>query len=163
MISIKPLWDLYIDHKQDEVKKYYNKIKDLPRYYVYDTTYGAINSVYYIKDLKYSEELITFYEKSLAGENPSIPFPIIAMPYDKPLIVVGYSRDSLLVEVVDFNTSCWGYIKGYVYRGMLHPNQASIKLIEEKIKFWAEKEKTEEYQRTKQITGSKSAYGVQCD
>ncbi len=76
-------------------------------------------------------------------------------------LLVYIDKDSTIVEIVDFNTKCWGYIKGYVYFTNIHTKPPS-------------KERQSEYYRlintntrNKKIEGKNlydkpSEYGITC-
>ena len=91
-------------------------------------------AVLLIKDLKYRDEYISYYKAVLKGENPTLSgkFPLIGLPQYSPLYVIGYTKDSLLAEVVSYHDrgGYFGgnYLKGWVFAKALHydaPSQSN--------------------------------------
>ncbi len=86
---------------------------------------NVVNPVLYVEEEKYIDSLIVYYQKMENGNmTPVFNFPINSMPYDTCVYVMGYERDSLIVDVICYYN--WGrtgsYRRGYVYRNTLHLN-----------------------------------------
>jgi hypothetical protein len=146
---------IYINYNIYKSKQYYNSIKDNLKVFVYDTTYGVINPVLYITNLKNKESLITYYENvELKNEIP-IDFSMNYMRFPDPVFLIGsLKQDTSIVEVVDFNTHCWGYVKGYVYYKTVHLDAPSDSLIN----LYNAHLKKLKVNRNKKF----SKYGIQC-
>lgn len=105
---------------------YHKMVRSSPKAYAYDTFMGPVNPVFIIEDLKYAQELVSFYE-SIQKKPDSIPsfnFPLKTLPQNDPIYVVGYAEDSSLVEIVSYydRGKYFGgsYLRGWVYRKTLH-------------------------------------------
>ena len=157
---------LYIKWKRHQAKTYYGEIKDNPRVYCYDTTFGALNPAYYITDLKHKEDLIQVYDSTAVSKLMPIKFPIRFMPHRKEVILIGYmDADSTIAEVVAFNTDCWGYVHGYIDTYTMHLRPPSKRKRDEDDARRMEQEKDPVYQREKETNYhlKHSPYGLQCD
>jgi hypothetical protein len=121
---------IYFKYNIYKSKQYFNSIKNNPKVFIYDTSYRVINPVLYITNLNYKESLITYYKNiELKNEIP-IDFPLNYMRFPDPVFLIGsLKQDTSIVEVVDFNTHCWGYVKGYVYYKTVHLDAPSDSLI----------------------------------
>jgi len=164
-----------------ESKNFYNEIRNKPQVYVYDTTNGSLNPAMYIESLRYKKDFINYfrnlneYHKKLAngliereckivgGDTMGytipvyITFPINYMEFPAPVYFLGYTgKDSLLAEVVDFNTDCWGYVRGYVYRTDLHNVPPSIEKLN------ALSKGKENVLENNHLYKKPSRYGIQC-
>lgn len=109
---------------------YNAKIKRSPKKYVYQTYWGLVNSALIIEDLQYGDSIIAYYseiEKD-SSANPTFNFPLKTLPQYEPVYVVGYSKDSVLVEVVSYyeRGPYFGgsYLRGWVYKGTIHDKPA---------------------------------------
>jgi len=78
----------------------------------------------YVEDVKDTAELINYYDRVAKHDTTaSINFPIKSMPISLhvPIYVYKYlNKGSRVVELVDFDIDCWGYIRGYVYKPATH-------------------------------------------
>ena len=93
--------------------------------YCYDTFFGPPNSALIVKDLSYGDSLIKYYRLAEQGKVPIGNFPLLGLPTDTPVYVMGYvGSDSLLVDIVNYwdkgGKSRGNYLRGYVYAGTLH-------------------------------------------
>lgn len=81
-----------------------------------------------IEDLSYKDALIEYYQLMENGKNPAFNFPLKTLPQFEPVYVVGYTDDSLLVEVVSYydrgKYDGGSYLKGYVYYKTIHDEPA---------------------------------------
>ena len=97
-----------------------------PKKYCYHYFFGPANHVLVIESLSYRDEYIEYYNNVSKGENPTISFPLIAMPTTLPVYIMEYSSDSVLVDVASFfdgNEKYGGnYIRGWVLASTLHDN-----------------------------------------
>ncbi len=162
-------WFTYIKYKRYTGKRLYEKVKDNPKVYVYETFYDFINPAFYIKDLKYKENLITYYDSVENGIEIPMGFPIKYMPlsFEKPsIILLGFiDKDSTIAEVIDFKKSCWGYIKGFVYYKTLHLNPPADSLIRKFEKHFRELKNTTKYREKQKyyLYKKPSEYGLHCN
>ncbi|MFP5470930.1 MAG: hypothetical protein ACLGGV_04985 [Bacteroidia bacterium] len=105
---------------------YHKNIKTQPKAYIYQTYFGPVNSALIIEDLKYKNNLINYYEtiKKNPDTNVAIGVPLKTLPQFEPVYILGYSKDSLLVEVVsyyDYGRLRGGsFTKGWVFNGCVH-------------------------------------------
>jgi len=107
--------------------KYYQKdVRSHPEMYCYQTFYGPINPVMIIEDLDYKKEYVKFYDRVSQGQNPIFKFPLKTIPPRYPVYVMGYTKDSLLADIVSYynrGVSYGGsYTRGWVYAKTLHEN-----------------------------------------
>lgn len=149
----------YIYYAQNTAKNYYARAMAInERVYVYETYSKALNPVLYIEDLTDSSALISYYKKQENGVETPLYFPIkfMTLTLTKPIFKLGKVGENL-IEVVDIDTACWGYIKGYVYMGTVHgelPNDSLIKDYREFIQH--------EMQSAKSEKSQSSPYGWYC-
>ena len=115
-------------------KWYHKNIKSYPQMYAYQTFWGPVNPVMIVEDGKHKNALIKYYEQVENGKNPIFNFPLRTLPQYDPVYVVGYTKDSLLAEVVsyyDYGARMGGsFTKGWVYAKCLHkepPQKEEIK------------------------------------
>ncbi len=113
-------------------KTFHNNVRNKPKRYAYQTYWGVINPVLYVKSKNDIDSLISYYQKVENGNsNPEFNFPPHTMPYDTCVYIIGYERDSLIAKVISYYE--WGrqgsYVKGYVYRKTLHNNPPPDSLI----------------------------------
>jgi hypothetical protein len=99
-----------------------------PKRYVYETYFGPVNSAFIIENLKYKNDLINYYETIIKHKdsNPYFKMPLKTLPQFEPVYVMGYSKDSLLVDVISlYNRGSFhggSYFRGWVYVKTLHLN-----------------------------------------
>jgi hypothetical protein len=154
--------------EQYEAKALYEKVQHHDKLYVYETYYGALNAAFYVENLKDTSELIDFYVKYAKHDsNAYFNFPIKTMPIGmhEPIYVYRYlSKNSEIVEMVDFNKSCWGYIKGYVYKPTTHTSTPPDSLVKKEEAFIAKYNADEHAKMMNRITKKVSEeYGWYCN
>lgn len=157
----------YVFLAKQYTKHLFSKYIDNSKVYVYETYYGAINNVYYITDLSDSVNLIKYYSAVIKGDTAHafLNFEIKSMPYNNLIYVKNFGKKgSNIVELIDFNTDCWGYIEGYVYKPTIHTQKAPEELLRKRLKL--DDSRIEAYKNT--ITYRNhgfpaSGYGCQCD
>jgi hypothetical protein len=106
-------------------EKYYEELYKKPKKFVYETYLGPANLVLMIQDLKYKKDLMSFYNYAeLNNKYTSFNFPLKGLPQNEPVYVLGYTEDSLLLEVVslyDRGAHFGGsFTQGYVYYKTVH-------------------------------------------
>ncbi len=111
---------------------YHRYIMSHKKMYCYDTFFGPPNSALMITDLGYGESLIKYYQLEEKGRTPVGNFPLLGLPTDTPVYVMGYvGKDSMLVDIVNYwdkgGKSRSSYLRGYVYSKTLHDKPASRK------------------------------------
>lgn len=105
---------------------YHEKVHKSPRAFAYETFRGPVNSAFIIEDLKYKNELISFYDsiEKYPSSNPIFNFPLKTLPQNDSIYVLGYSEDSSLVEIVSYydRGRYFGgaYLLGWIYYKTLH-------------------------------------------
>lgn len=104
---------------------YHESIKKHPQMYCYDMSRGVPNLVYIIGKAK-KDALVEYYrtiEKDPKA-TPYITFGLKGLPAGDLVYVMGYTADSLLVEVVSYydRGAHFGgsYTRGWVYYKTLH-------------------------------------------
>ena len=180
-IILTLIYNSIVQYKKFVSRKIYNEIKNNPQVYVYDTTNGSLNPAMYIESLSYKRQFINYFQqlkeyhkklekglierefKIVGGDTVGytipvyITFPINYMEFPAPVYFLGYTgKDSLLAEVVDFNTDCWGYVRGYVYRTDLHNVPPSIEKLN------ALNKGKENVLENNHLYKKPSRYGIQC-
>ena len=110
-------------------KYYHRNVRKHPTAYVYETYRGPANPALVIDRLKFKDSLVAYYQQVSKGENPYFNFPLKTLPVNDTVYIMGYTKDSLLAEVVSyfdrgprFGGSYW---RGYVYTGTLHAKPAN--------------------------------------
>ena len=158
-------WKIYVGNKIRTGKKYYLEIRNAPKYYCYDLTSGALNPSFYITDLKYKDALKDYYDSLKHKGTPYVPFSPTAFGVFKPIFFLGYpdKNDSLIAEVLDFDTTCYGYIHAYVYGESLHKTSPPENLAEQFKATWDSLKQSSEYKMKTNAIFHSSPYGVQCD
>lgn len=106
-------------------------VKKSPQKFPYETYWGVPNPVLFIKDLKYEQEYLTYYKGVKKKETPTVKFPVIDLPSNKPIYIIGYSKDSLLAKFVSLydRGKYFGgsYTEGYIILDALHDNPPTLK------------------------------------
>ena len=90
------------------INKYYHKnVRSKPKMYAYQTYWGPVNPVLYVKDKHNIDSLIEYYQKIEKGNlNAEFNFPPLLLPYDTCVYVLGYEADSLVTKVLCYYN--WG-------------------------------------------------------
>lgn len=90
-------------HQKIKLGKVLKDTANMVKMYTYETYHGAVNQVLIIEDSAYKNELEQYYHRvELHDESASFDFPLKTLPENEPVFILGYSKDSLLVEVVSF-------------------------------------------------------------
>jgi hypothetical protein len=151
---------------QQQAKKLFSKVKNNDKVFVYETYSGALNNVLYVEKLKDTTDLIDYYYKLENKDTAYINFDIKFMPLTlyKPIYTVRkLGKASKIIEVVDFNTKCWGYIKGYICYANTHRNAPSDSLVHAHVMYVAQKNSDKEVQKIDRIYKKISEYGWYCN
>jgi hypothetical protein len=131
LLTFKIIYEL----KKEKISTLYEKVKNYPKGYAYEVYYGSLNSVLYIKDLKYRFELEKIY---MAIENKEI-YPL-NIPLDYlPLfdsIIIGDTLFNKFIKVYSFDTVNWELKKGYAYYKTIHNSPPADSLLEKKKNFY---------------------------
>jgi hypothetical protein len=155
------------------IQKHYTKVlfeqvKDHDKQFVYETYTRALNAVMYVDDPKDTAALITYYSRlsKLDTATNYINFKIQSMRITlyKPIYVYQYlKKGSQIVELIDFNTKCWGYIKGYVYLPTTHAKAPADSLIKQEELYMRNYNSNPQNQLTNRIYKKINPYGWYCD
>lgn len=156
--TVYVIWPRIINYKKEEVKRMFDSLKKNERIYCYNIEKGRLASAFYVNDSISSIKLFNYYKLVEKGINPPIPFKIQGLiTLSEPLILLGYNKDSSIVEFVDINTRCWGYEKGFLYSKSVHKSLPSDSLILD----YENRSKTMYSHREDNFHSSR--YGSQCD
>lgn len=158
-------WFSYAGYKTITGKKFFNQIKDYPQYYCRDTFRQALNPAIYIEDAKESGKALEIYYDSVQkGYNPPYHFPINYLPEFKRIYIIRHPfNDSLLSEFYDFDTTCYGYVHGYVYSKTLYKGLPSNRLMIQMDPSWDTSRSAADYVPENVIhSSSNSWYGSWC-
>ena len=111
---------------------FYFKLKNNDKVYAYDDfSNDGLHPIVYTENEKHLGDLINFYEKQLHDINSSLPFEPKFAPIMRPIYVVNYiDKDSAIIEFIDIETCCWGYIHGYLYSKTIHTKPPSPERIQ---------------------------------
>lgn len=107
-------------------KKYHRWVRSNPKRYCYQLFQGPPNPVLIIKDLKFKENLVEYYEiiEEKPFEEKSIGVPLKMLPPGDEVYVLEYTSDSLLAKVVSYfdrgSRLGGNYLCGWVYCKTLH-------------------------------------------
>lgn len=113
------------------INKYHHQnVRDHPIMYCYEYYRGTEKpvSVLIIEDLDLKEPYLNYYRELKSGNEPYLPneIPLKGMPQYSPVYVMGYTEDSLLVDVISYYNrgAKFGgsYTRGWVYADCLHEN-----------------------------------------
>lgn len=143
-------------------KYLFNEVKDNNKVFVYETYTGALNPVLYVTDLQDTSELIAYYDKIAKHDmaNAFFNFRINFMPttlYQPIYTGKSMGKASKIVEVIDFNTKCWGYIRGYICLSTTHKIAPSYRLVK------VYKNRITETPSSDRIHKKTNPYGWYCD
>ena len=121
-------------------KELFKAVQNHEKLYVYETYFGALNAVMYVVNLKDTSALITYYQRDAKHDTVTnyINFEINTFPISlhEPIYVYNYlNKGSNIIQLVDFNTKCWGYIQGYVYKPTTHFTAPPDSLIKQEEAF----------------------------
>lgn len=106
---------------------YYEELYKKPKMYVYETFLGPANPALMITDLKYKNELNSYYNFVKTNKKyTSFSFPLKGLPQTESVYILSYSEDSLVAEFVSLyyrgRSFGGGFTKGYVSTLTLHSN-----------------------------------------
>ncbi len=113
------------------IKKYHHKnVKSKPKMYCYKNFRSPEIpvSVLIIEDLDLKIPYLKYYQELKQGKEPYLPneLPLKGMPQYSPVYVMGYTKDSLLANVVSYyDRGFWfggSYTRGWVLAECLHKN-----------------------------------------
>jgi hypothetical protein len=160
---------VYISIKVEQylTKNLFEQVENHDKLYVYETYFGSLNAVMYVEDVKDTADLINYYNRIAKRDTTAyINFPIKCMPISLyvPIYVYKYlNKSSKVVELVDFDVKCWGYIRGYVYKPTTHEHPPADSLIKSYELDMAKYNSKKEVQTIRQIKERGiSAYGWYC-
>ncbi len=128
--------------------------------YLYELNKNSVNAALYIKNIKDSGALAKYYVDQGMNIQDVIPFDINYMPLSGGAYITNrYGIDSSIIEVVSFDTICWGYYKSYVYKTSSHSTRAPDSSIEQAFKAIYTKDDASSDKLYKKI----SPYGFWCN
>jgi len=160
---------MYIDIKieQYHANVLFEQVKNHDKLYVYETYFGALNAVMYVKDVKDTTKLINYYSKVEKHDTSAvINFEINTMPISmyEPIYVYRYlEKGSKIVQMIDFDVRCWGYVKGYVYEPTTHHCAPPDSLIKKEETSIIEYSQNKHAQMINRIAKKISDYGWYCN
>jgi hypothetical protein len=162
-----PLLYLTIYLEQYRAKRIFKRVENNDKLFVYEAYLGGLNAAMYVDDLKDTSKLIEFYNKLDRRDTVTafINFKIRFMPitFYEPIYVYRYlNKGSKIVELIDFNTKCWGYMKGYVYKGVTHLKPPAASLIKRYEQSVAMESQDPQRLKIKNIAKKVSPYGWYC-
>jgi hypothetical protein len=107
-------------------KTFSENVKSKKKMYCYEQyDRNVVNPVLYVEKEMYFDSLVAYYKEMENGNmTPMFNFPINEVPYDTCVYVMGYERDSSIVEVICYYdwAKTGSYRKCYVCRKTLHLN-----------------------------------------
>jgi hypothetical protein len=166
VILITVLSPVAISWKRNYAKRYYAEAQAWEQVYCYDTLVKGLNHAYYADDPEEGLLISEFYTRKTSGENIPIKFPIQGLQFQRRVFVKELDVDSDVALVVDFDTTCWGYLEAYVSKQTISKSPPSPTLLANWKEFWARYEASEEGARSRMIKQKRnciSEYGIQCD
>lgn len=131
------VWLIVVYILKIRTKNLYHQVQFNERLYTYEMYRGALNSVLYVDDLNDSNIIINFYDcwaKGIDTDIGTLAIKYMPLTLKDPVYVLrDLGPKSDIIELVSFDTSCWGYFKGYVYKRTTHrdppPNSLVAKLL----------------------------------
>lgn len=107
-------------------KYFHENIRSYPKMYCYEYFRGGDEPVcvVIINDLDLKERYLKYYKELEGGIEPYLDgIPLKLMTQYKQVYVVGYTKDSLLAEIVSYKRKISNdYTRGWVYAKTLHKN-----------------------------------------
>jgi hypothetical protein len=82
--------------------------------------YGPPNHTLVINDIKYKDSLLKFYNISKNTKGQPFNFPLISLPINDTVYLMGYTKDSLLAEVATYGLNYGRLSFVWVYPECLH-------------------------------------------
>jgi hypothetical protein len=141
-------------------KFYHGTLSGHQRVYCYDTlSKGTLNTAYFAHDIADTTLLRNYYE----GGDRIMPSSD-GFAWSMEGIVIRYvGSDSSFAEIVVFDTTCYGWEKGYLHRLAFHPDPPPRAKVEANERWWKEYQQTNSsyYIRYKPST-CLSSYGFWC-
>lgn len=166
-ISLNIFWFVYTKIAIYHAKVLFKEVQNHDKLYVYDNYYPALNAAFYVEDLKDTAALISYYNKVAKHDTTdSISFEInfMRLTLHEPMYVYGYlNKGSKIIQLIDFDKDCWGYLKGYVYRPTTHLNPPPDSLIKLEEEYIAKDKLDKQKQLIHRIAKKISDYGWYCD
>lgn len=108
--------------------KYHEDVKQHPQKYCFQLYLGAPNPILIVETEKYQQPLIDYYNKREKDplSNPGLGVPLKTLSMYDPVYVMGYTKDSLLADIVSYKDrgrlGGGSYLRGWVYAKLLHDN-----------------------------------------
>jgi len=158
---------LWMKIEQYQAKALYQKVQHHDKLFVYETYFGVLNPVLYVKDLKDTAELISYYSKvekkdTSAFFNFQIKMMRICMR--EPMYVYNNpKKGSKIVQMIDFDVNCWGYVEGYLYKPTTHRYAPPDSLIKKEEAFIVKHNQDKRVQMLSKIAKKISEYGWYCN
>jgi len=158
---------IYVKIAQYRARALFGQVKNHDKVYVYETYFGALNAVMYVVDLKDTSALIDYYAKVEKHDTSAvINFEInfMRLTLHEPIYVSKYfNKGSNIMQIVDFDNHCWGYVEGYIYKPTSHISAPPDSLIKQYEEFVLRRNATKEVQRINRIGKKINPYGFYCD
>lgn len=97
-------------------------MKILPKKVAYWPHLKVGNPVLYIRELKYADEYITYTNKFINEVHATFNFPLKTIPGGDTIYILGYQKDSNLVEFFspDYHNKIYGFSTGYLHKSLVH-------------------------------------------
>ena len=157
---------IFVGVSKYHAKYLFEKTRTNEKVYTYETYFGALNSAMYVDDLNDTSELINYYTKLEKNDTPAyINFPIKTMriTLHNPMYVYKYmNKSSKIVELIDFDTVCWGYMKGYLFKPTVHSYPPPDSLIKKEEDFMKSYSLDPTVIRNSKYVESNNDYGCYC-
>lgn len=159
VVGMATIFFLYIGILKGYSWYLYHRIKDNQKLYVYDDFSGkSLNAILYIENISDTLKLKEYYSFQKKGIEKPIPFKLRYVPVDRPVFIMGYiDKDSTIIEFVDVETCCWGYIRGYVSKATTHDVPPTTQQLVNYHKFVETLPSQPRYYK------QPSNYGIYCD
>jgi hypothetical protein len=160
---------MYIEIKveQYQAKNLYGQVRNRDKLYVYETYSGVLNPALYVKDLKDTAELISYYSKVEKNDTSAFfnfEIKMMRITMHEPMYVYSYQKKgSKIVQTVDFDVHCWGYVKGYLYKPTTHRYAPPDSLIKKEEAFIVRHNQDKRVQMLNRIAKKISDYGWYCN
>lgn len=160
---------MYIEIKieQYQAKNLYEQVKNHDKLYVYEAYSGVLNPVLYVKDLKDTAELINYYSKVEKNDTSAFfnfEIKMMRTTMYEPMYVYNYQKKgSKIIQMIDFDVHCWGYVKGYLYKPTTHRHAPPDSLIKKEEAYIVKQNQDKRVQMLSKIAKKISDYGWYCD
>ena len=158
---------IYVQIAKYHAKALYKEVANHDKFFVYETYTRALNPVFYVENLEDTSALITYYQRlaklDTATNYINFEIQMLITTHEPIYVYKPFNKSSNIVQFIDFDKGCWGYMKGYLYKGNTHIVAPPDSLVNRYELFWAKQNSDPHQQMINRITKKISPYGWYCN